>query len=76
MQPISSAIIRASMAYCVLVNRASVLTSAADDTTNLMIWAMFNTALLFFRSFASSDINAELSKYQYSHLGDIDSSLI
>ena len=56
MQPISSAIIRASMAYCVLVNRASVLTSAADDTTNLMIWAMFNTAPLFFGSFTLPDI--------------------
>ena len=50
--PISSAVVRTGMSCRELMNRAPISASAADDTTELMIWAMFNTAPLFFGSFA------------------------
>ena len=54
--PILDAVVRADIAYLELMNRAPLLTSTTNDTTELMIWAMFNTAPLFFGSLESSDM--------------------
>ena len=54
--PISSAVMRAGMACHALMNKAPILALAADDVTDLMIQAMFNTAQLFFGSCESSEI--------------------
>ena len=54
--PISSAVILAGMACLELMKSAPISASAADDTTDLMICAIFSTALLFFGSLELSDM--------------------
>ena len=44
--PISSAVVRAGIAWREFMYRAPISASAADDMTALMIWAIFNMAPL------------------------------
>ena len=53
---VSSAVVHAVMACREFMNRDPISVSAADDTTDLLIWGMFNTSPLFPESSVLSDI--------------------
>ena len=43
-------VVRVGIACRELINKAPIFVSVVVDTTDLMIWAIFGTALLFFGS--------------------------
>ena len=54
--PIFSAVVHAGVACRELMNNALILALAADDMTDLLFCARFNTTPLFFGSYDSSDM--------------------